>query len=510
MSGTQTGNDGLIQFVEIPYTWKVPGNYMEVKAAINDQAVLPFPAQGLIIGIFDNTLAGSLATPGQPYQILSGPQADSLFGAGSTTAKMCRRWLKVNPYTPLDALAVTPVGGNAQATGSVTIAGTATAAGTFAFYFGGVRVPVQVNVGDTAAAVAANLKAAIALTNTPGYEPLPSLVATYTAGTPVVNITTNHIGSLGNMIDMRINYQLGDVTPPGLTATIVPLTGGSGDPTTTVANALAGLSKWYTDIAFPWTDTTNTATFTNWLVAQYGAMAKLDCQGYVGTTGTYGTLLNYAPNCKYLSVMPVQNSVTPPWEVAAAMAAACCLSSAQQPALQMRTVTLPGIKAPAGADQFTLAERETLLLAGFCTFTCDNAGNVYLERVTTSYRTDPDGAPNTQWFDLQATKIPTRVRYDWDNYIAQLYPRNALAADGTLAAQFAPNVVTPRMLAATWASRSAVYEKNGWIQNSDKTAKQSSFAIDPNDGNRVNARQQIQNMGNLIVLAGSLEFVSNN
>jgi phage tail sheath gpL-like len=500
-------NDGIIQFVEIPYTWKVPGNYMEVKPAINDNAVLPFPAYGLIMGPM---YSAGQATPGLAYQILSGAQANALFGSGSPAAKMCWKWLKANPYTNLDAIGVAPATGNAAATGTITVTGAATAAGTLALYIAGTRIAVPVNVGDTPSIVAANIVAAITLQNsTAGYDPIDGL-ASSAAAAGVVTLTAGHIGTLGNQIDVRINYQTGDATPAGLSVAIVAMNGGATDPTTTVSSALANVSKWYTDVAFAWTDSTNTATFTAWLTGRYAAMQKLDVQGYVSTAGTYGTLLTYAPNCPFLSVMPVQNPLTPSWEMAASFAAQCCFSSAQAPSLQMKTVPLPGIKSPAGPDVFTLAEREALLLAGFSTYYADLSGNLYIERATTSYRTDPSGAPNYAYFDLQSTKVPTRVRYDWDNYIALLYPRNNLANDGTLAAAYAPNVVTPRMLAASWASRCGVYEKNGWIQDSVNTAKQSSFAIDPNDGNRVNARQQIKVMGNLMVLAGSLEFISNN
>jgi len=229
------------------------------------------------------------------------------------------------------------------------------------------------------------------------------------------------------------------------------------------------------------------------------------------TSGTYGTLLTYAPNCQFLTVLPVQNPLTPSWRTAASLAGACCYSSANQPSLQMKTVPLPGIVAPAASDQFSLPEREILLTSGFSTFYTDLTGTVYLERVTTSYRTDPGtGVQDFAYFDLNSTKVPTRVRYDWNAYISELYPRNNLTADGTIAATYDPDAVTPSTLLASWTGRCAVYEQNGWIQNSAETAKQSTFAIDPNDGNRVNARQQIQIMGNLMVLAGSLEFISNN
>ena len=498
---------GIIRFAEIPYTWKVPGEYMEVKQAINANAVLPMPVRGLIMG---QMLASGQAAAGGVYPIYSPAQANALFGTGSILAKMCIRWLKANPYTLVDAIGIADAAGSAKAAGSIAVTGPATSAGTLALYLGGVRVPVAVNAADTAAIIAANIFAAIEQQGTGTFIPLPSLTATYTSSASSVVLGGAHGGTLCNQIDVRINAQSGDITPPGVGITITPMAGGATDPAAAIAAALAGISTWYTDIAFAWTDSTNLGVLTSWLNTRYAAMAKLDCQAYVAVSGSYGTLLTFAPNCKYISAIGVQNPLSPSWETAASMAGACCYSTAQQPSLQMKTVPLPGIVAPAAADVFTATEKEQLLLAGISTYYTDSTGTVYLERVTTSYRTDPGGIVDNGWFDLQDTKVPTRVRWDWDNYIGQVYPRNNLAVDGTLAATYAPNVVTPNMLKASWTARSGVYEKNGWIQNSAVTAAQSTFAIDPNDGNRVNSRQQIQIMGNLMVLAGSLEFISNN
>lgn len=500
---------GIIQFAEIPYTLKVPGEYMEVKPAVNANAVLPFPARGLIMGQMFST--GVLGEPGKVYNISSTSMAEALFGVGSIAAEMCDSWIKANPYTPMDAIGIADATGSTAATGSIVIAGTATAPGTLAAYFGAVRVQVGVNVGDSAATVAANLFAAIELQTQSGTSPVVILDATYTTATETVALIAQNKGTLGNQVDIRLNAQSGDMLPPGITATITPMAGGATDPTTTIATVLSGISTWYTDIAFAWTDETNTTELIAWLTERYGAMVKLDVQGYVATSGTFGSLLTYQPNCPYLTVLPVQNPLTPSWRTAASMAAACCYSSANQPSLQMKTVPLPGIVAPAASDLFTQDEREVLLIGGFSTFYTDLTGTVYLERVVTSYRTDPGtGVQDFRFFDLQDTKVPTRVRYDWNAYIGQLYPRNNLTNDGTIAATYDPDAVTPSSLQASWTGRSMVYEQNGWIQNSAVTAKQSTFAIDPNDGNRVNSRQQIQVMGNLMVLAGSLEFISNN
>ena len=503
----------IIQFNEIPYTWRVPGNYAEIKGVLNGNAVMDWPAYGLLMGQMyvaggpnPNVPNVGTATPGATYRVNSIAQGNALFGTGSQLAKTIVRWLKANPYTPVDAIGIADAPGSVKAVGGITIAGTATAAGTLAFGVGGVRVTVGVNAGDAAATVAANLYAALLQQAQPGFIPLPSLVASYTAGQANVVLTCGHGGTLGNRINVRPNPAITDITPPGLTVTIAAMANGATDPQATVAAALAGISAWYTDIGFPWTDPTNLATFESFLTGVYAAMVNKDAQGYVAVSASYGAALAFLPNCRFLTPLPMQNPLIPDWEIMGAFAGACCYQTAQQPALQLRGVVLPGIPAPAAADIFTPNEQEQLLLAGSSTYTADSSGAVYLQRATTSYRFDPGGVPNNIYFDLSATKVPSRVRYDWNNFIGRMYPRNLLAQDGSLAANYNPAVVTPGLLKAAWAGRCAVYEQNGWIQNSAVTAAQSSFAIDPNDGNRVNARLVIQVMGNLIVLAASLEF----
>ncbi len=506
LSGTAI-SAAMPNFTEIPVNWRVPGNYMEIRPAVNLNALLAFPAKGFVTG---QMYAAGTATAGQEYLIYSAAQANGLFGAGSQLAEMCAAWLKVNPYTPLYAIGVDDMTGSTKAAGSVTIAGTATAPGTLPLRFAGVRVTTPVHIGDTAAEVAANLYAQLQLQGQSGYPYIPSLVPSYTAASAVVDLTCGHGGTLGNEIDIRVDTLQGDAIPAGLTVTIAAMAGGATDPEAAISAMVSSFSRWYTDIAWPWTDPTNLGVITQYLVTSYGAMKQRDAQAYVTYDGTYGTALAFAPNSQFISCLPAQNQVTPPWILAAAFAAACCYQTAQQPALQLKTVPLPGIVAPDSADLFTEDERQALLEAGHSTFYVDDAGNMYLERVVTTYRTDAGGNLNNAYFDLNTTKVPTRVRYDWDLYVSEVYPRNMLCPDGSIAADFNEDAVTPKMLKASWTTRSLVYEKNGWIKNSAQTAAASSFEIDPNDGNRCDAAQQINIMGNLMVLAGQLQFISNN
>ena len=67
-------------------------------------------------------------------------------------------------------------------------------------------------------------------------------------------------------------------------------------------------------------------------------------------------------------------------------------------------------------------------------------------------------------------------------------------------------VVTPRRMKATWGGRCKLYGERAWIEDVQRTVKESVFQRDSTDRNRLNSRLQIRPIGNLMVLAGSLEF----
>ena len=103
-------------------------------------------------------------------------------------------------------------------------------------------------------------------------------------------------------------------------------------------------------------------------------------------------------------------------------------------------------------------------------------------------------------------QVMSRIRYDWRNYLSLTYPSNKLADDGSVAAEYDDTVVTPARMRGSWAARCKLYERQGWIENSATTVAASVFVRDATDRNRMNARQQIRIIGNLMVLAGALEF----
>ena len=485
----------IISFDEIPNNVEVPGTYIETKVNYSQSGLLPYKAKALIIG---QMLSSGIAKPNVAYPLYTAPQAENLFGIGSIAAQMAAAFIHANPYVAVDIMGVPDAVSAAKASQTVTIGGTATAAGTLPVYAQGQRVPVAVNVGDTAAVVAANLLAGLQGA---------ALESSETESGAVITVTALHGGTLGNTLDLRVNYQPGDTIPAGLTVTITAMTGGATDPTITGAlNAIA--ASWYSDIVMCWVDPTNVGLLEAALEGRYNAMSKLDAHAYGALGMSYGAgLANQASlNSRFRSVLLVQNAPQPAWMWAACFAGVCSYYLAQDPARQLRGLALPGLLAPAPADRFDWTERNLLLADGISTFDVEIDGTVTLEKVVTENLTDAAGIPTTAWHDIMAPKVNSRIKYDWISFNGVTYPRNKLADDNTIAAEYDPSVATPRRIKSSWAGRSMLYEQYGWIENSQATAAQSYFVRDLTDRNRLNCRLQYNRIGNLMVEAVSLEF----
>lgn len=484
-----------LTFEEIPYDWRVPGTYVEIRPSYRNLGVLGYPARVLLIG---QKLAAGSATVAVPQRITRGDQAIALFGAGSVLAEMVEAFRATNQTTDVFAVALADTAGTAAA-GSIVLSGSPSASGTLAVYIGGQRVAVNVAAGAAVADIATALRAAITARTTMPVTPGGS------AGT--VSLTAKHVGVVGNSIDLRINRLAGEATPPGLTVTLTPLASGAGSPdVATVLTAIA--AEWFTDIVCAWTDTSNLNLLVADLATRYNAMGARDGHAYVGLRGTYGTLAaaGAARNSPHLTIIGANASPTSPWAWAASLAGVAAFHLANDPARQLRSLALTGIIAPDPAARFTPLEQDLLMRDGVSTFDVNVDGTVRLARVITTYQTSPLAVEDTAWLDIMVPKTLSRIRYDWSAYVSLTYPRSKLADDGSPAAEYSDAVVTPRAMKGTWAARCALYERQGWIEDAARTVAESTFVRDGTDRNRLNALQRVRVIGNLMILAASLQF----
>lgn len=485
-----------LSFEEVPYDWRVPGTYVEIRPTYSNLGVLGYPTRVLLIG---QKLAAGSAPAAVPQRITRADQAPALFGNGSVLAEMVQAFRAANQTNDVYAVALADPGGGVQAAGNLVLSGSPTAAGTLAVYIGGQRVAVNVAAGAVVADIATALRTAI------GAKPSLPVTAGGSAGT--VSLTAKHAGVVGNSIDLRLNRLAGEATPPGLSVAVTQLTSGAGSPD--IASVLTAIAaEWFTDIACAFTDTANLNLLVADLATRYQAMGRQDAHAYVGLKGSFGTLSSAgaARNSPHLTIIGADNAPTSPWAWAASLAGVGAFHLTNDPARQLRSLALPGIIGPDPADRFTLTEQDLLLRDGISTFDVGTDGTVRLSRVITTYQTAPLGADDEAWLDIMVPKTLSRIRYDWASYVSLVYPRHKLTDDGSPAAEYSDSVVTPRQMHGAWSARCALYERAGWIEDATRTVAESLFQRDPDDRNRLEARQRIRIIGNLMVLAASLQF----
>ncbi len=489
-----------VAFTEIPYSWRLKGVYGEVKPRYDRKGLTDWPARALVIG---QMLATGTGTALQAYPITRADQATGLFGAGSQAAQMVAGFKGANTVTELWAIGVSDAVGTA-AIKTVTLTGAPTAAGTLVVYVGGKRLPIAVSLADTVATLAAALAAAI--------NAETSLLWTATAAAGVVTLTCRHKGTIGNLVDVRVNYWPDESTPAGLTVAIATPTPGATDPS--LAAALAAIvNDWYTDIVVGWTDSANMALLEADLARRYGAMSKLDAHAYTALSGSYSVATTWSStrNSPYVTTLPMSNGLLAPWVVAASLAGIASRHLTDDPSRQLGSLVLPGILAPKPVDQYIDTEQNLMLGKGLSTWDALVDGTVVLNRVVTNYTRSTLNVADDAWLDIMVPKTASRIRYDWNTWASLSYPRHKLADDANPAIDNPDTsgvVVTPKTMLASWIGRCARYRDAGWIEDLEYSKANSFFERDANDKNRLNGRQSFRIIGNLMVLAGSLEFAA--
>ncbi|MBD8554918.1 phage tail protein [Rhizobium sp. CFBP 8762] len=493
-----------MDFNEIAYDWLEPGIFMEVRANYRNMGLLPYPTKVLIVG--QKLSPGTLA-PGQIMEITRAEQAIALFGLGSIGAEQVAAFRKANASSPLFVTALPDAAGAVKASGTFTFSGVAPQASVLRFKVAGKAIRFTALPTDSVAAMAVKLAASI--------NAEPSLVVTAIAKDAVVTVTARNGGEVGNDIDLRVDVSAQPI-PNGLTIAVAPMAGGAGNPTLQGALDLV-TNSWFTMIQHPWSDVTNMAAFARFLTDRYTATAKLDVHGFVAKRGTYGQLTTFGAltNCPYLTAMGLKASPTSAWVLSAAVCGLAAFHLTNDPARQLRSLVVPGVDAPDAADQFTEEEQNLLLRTGISTFDHLADGATIVSRLITTYRVSNLNIPDRAWLDIMVPVTMSRIRYDWSSYVALLYPRAKLVDDDDLGAFVSRSdsgedagsaVVTPGRMLASWAARCKLYAEKVWIEDVQRTLKESVFARSNDDRNRLESRQQVRIVGNLMVLAGSLEF----
>jgi phage tail sheath gpL-like len=261
----------------------------------------------------------------------------------------------------------------------------------------------------------------------------------------VVTLIAKNTGACGNEIDVRLNYRdTSEALPSGVAVVVGVMTSGATNPVLTSLITAMG-DVWFHAIAHPYTDATSLTSLEAEMASRSAAPRMIDGVAISAKAGTavgalaLGASRNSPSNCILFSG-GIPNL---PCEVAAGAAGIVAVSAAQDPALPLQTLVIPGILSPAQTDQLPWSTRDQLLRSGIATVVPSVDGTVALERLITTYQRNAVGSPDVAYLDATTRFTLMYLRYSFVVRMAR-FARYKLAHDGI---QYAAGqaVMTPRM-----------------------------------------------------------------
>lgn len=482
-----------ISFNAIPINIRTPGQYIEFD---NTRAVQGLPAIAHRILVLGQRLTAGSVAAAVPVRVLSGAQAEEQFGRGSMLSATLAALKVANTYTDCWAVALDDNGAGAAASGTVTLGGSPTEAGTLNVYIGGVAVQVAVASGQAPAALATALVAAV--------QANTALPVTAAAAAAVVTLTHKHKGEVGNGLDVRLNFYTGQRTPKGLTVGIVAPSGGTGSPDVQAAISAIG-DEQYHSVVMPYTDAPNLAKIEGMLSARFGPMVQKEGHAFAAVAGTHAELstLGDSRNSPHLSIMGAGKSPTPTYVWAAVAAAVDAYEP--DPARPRQTLLLPGVLPPAIAQRYTRDERNLHLFDGISTTLVDAGEQVLIERLITTYKTNALGVADISYLDIETMRTIAYLRFSVRSRIALKYPRHKLASDGT---RFGPGqaIVTPNVIRAELVALFAQWEEAGLAEGMEQFKRDLIVERNATDPNRIDAVIPPDVVNQFRVFAAQVQF----
>lgn len=444
-----------IPFSQIPASFRTFGIHVEHD---NSRAVQAPPAMEKSVLIIAPQLL-TIHSEGDVIPVSSGDFADANFGVGSIAAQMCRAAIRQSGAVPVYCAPLDDEGGGTQATGDFTFSGTATESRELPLYIAGRRIVVAVVSGDDAAAV--ETKAVAAAQEGTLAATLPVTVAPAGAGT-AMDVTARNKGTFGNQIDLRVAHHPGERVPAGLTVVVNAMSGGASDPAITdVLNAL-GPNAVYDTIAHPYTDATNLTSLESDMDARWDGMDTRRGHAFTAAVDTAGNLttLGNARNNEHSTIFGIAGSPTPPWEIAAQVAAADALHS--DPAMPRRGTILRDVVAPKESAEFTRTQRNTLLHDGIATGVIIG-GRVQIERLTTTYQVNGSAVPDPSYLDVNTLRTSEFIDFGIRSRFSTKYAKAKVANDGE---RFGPGqvVLTPSITIAEVLGLTKLWQEQGIVE----------------------------------------------
>lgn len=486
----------MVAFSNVPANTRIPLFHAE----LSNRAANMFSNDGRVL------LIGVSAVAGDEMPFLAADEQIVIDNCGY--GSQCHReYLKFKANNSSTELWILPVNENSAgvaATGTLTLAGTATADGILQLYINATRVQVPVAQEDEAADIAT---AAAALINQNAIIPV-----TATADGGIITLKARQKGAFGNNIPVEINMNgtdAGETTPAGITVTIAKMTGGSGDPDLTDKLANMG-DREFDFIVNPFCDTTNLNALRDFMNDTTGRWSD-DQQVYghvwslfVGTASAAQTFGN-ARNDQHATIFAIDGVRQLPDEYLAAAVGRIATSYINDPARPVTFAELTSVYAPVDAKQWDKSTRNTLLGNGISTFKFAN-GVVQIERVITTYQRNKAGVADVSYRDANTMYTLQYIVRRLRSVITSKYPDFKLADDGYVG--FDGAVVTPGIIKGEILAEyhNMCMYAPVVCENEDAFANALIVERNKNDVNRVDAYIAPDLVNQFLIFAALVEF----
>lgn len=487
---------GSIAFNQISSTIRTNTHHIEVD---NSRAVQGVNLRRHVILAMGIKLAAGTVAELEPVPVSSGAQADAFFGVGSQLAEMVHAAKAANSDTEMVAIGIDPLVSGTIGTTTATVVGTMTEDGSIACYVDGRFVAVPVLDTDDQDAIALAIKTAIIAHA--DYARMPFTVDS-TLG--VLTFTMKWEGE--EQGDVRFNYNPSDQFPAGVTSiTVAEGTPGAGNAAVSEIITAIG-DEWYDTFLMPFVDDTNQGLLETELTRRFDGMVQLEAMAFSGFIGTQGeaTTEGNARNNKHISIMGGNQSPNSGWIWAAVTGAVDAREP--DPARPRQTLPLPGLLPAQKTSIWTQSQRNTLLFDGISTHIVDSGGNIFIERLITTFQTNTAGVQDVSYLDVTTLRTLAAIRFSRRSGISTSFPRHKLMDDGDDIPAGQP-IATPNTIKAHGLAQFKQWQAAGWVEDFEQFADEYIVFRDQADVNRIVEQMGPNLMNQFRGLSGQIQFL---
>lgn len=406
-----------------------------------------------------------------PKQVSSTKEAIALWGKGSHVAIMVEAALRVSPRLEVYGMSYAEGGAAVAASGTVTLATTATGAGTLAVHVAGRLFRVGVQSGDTPTVVGDALAAAI--------NAHANLPATAANAAGVVTITARNAGTSGNSIRIRSEISSGIAMTSTDSGAALASGATEGNPATSALPAIE--NQRFHMIAFHSADSTNANAVATHQEARSVATEQKWGHAVCAITGTSSAAdtLAGAIDSYRMNVVWHKSSDQPEFELAAAYAGERARVVDRNRTLNYHK--LPGISAQYDESAWPKSlEIENRLAAGVVPIRPMRGGEIEIVRNVNSKQSPDAGLRDSEPFE-----ISDFIDEDLIETVKARYPDSALKVSSPANT---PRVVTPERILLVLHERMRLWDLElDYTQGSEKDIADGATVAEANatDPNRM-------------------------